>query len=262
MWWSFVINVIMGVIMLITMLYCIGPLDDVLASDSPYLNLFANTGSTGAAIFLVIVLFILIYAGNITALATTSREVWAFSRDHGLPFSRWISRVSPIPICEMIPNSKQMNERWHVPFNSVYITSILTVVLSCVNFGSTLAFNVIVSLSLLGLLSTYMISIGCVLLKRLRGEPLPPARWTLGRFGIPINAFAFAYCAFVIVFSCFPTELPVDYSSANWAPMVWAAVLVLSGVYYVVWGRKHYTPPVMFVEGRKAAGVGLQGTEW
>lgn len=97
MFWSFVINVIMGIIVLVTMLFCIGPLEAVLDSDAPYLNLFTNTGSSGVGIFLVIVLFLLIYSGNITALATTSREVWAFSRDHGLPFSRWIAKVGHAP---------------------------------------------------------------------------------------------------------------------------------------------------------------------
>lgn len=94
MWWSYVLNSGMAIIMVITMLFCIGPLESILEADLPYLNLFANTGSGSAALFLAIVLLILIYSGNITALATTSREVWAFARDKGFPFSSWISHVS------------------------------------------------------------------------------------------------------------------------------------------------------------------------
>lgn len=93
MWWSYVINVILGILMLIVMLFGIGNLDDALNSTAPYLNLFQNTGSTGMAMALSIILFLLILSGNITALATASRELWAFSRDRGFPFSRWISRV-------------------------------------------------------------------------------------------------------------------------------------------------------------------------
>ncbi len=131
-----------------------------------------------------------------------------------------------------------MNVKWNIPFNSVYLTSILTGLLCLINLGSTLAFNIIVSLSLLGLLSTYMISIGCVLLRRIRGQELPPARWSLGRLGLPVNAFAFFYSAFVIVFSCFPVTVPVDLSSANWAPVVWAGVIAVSfGVYYCMAGE-------------------------
>lgn len=94
MWWSYVFNISMAFVMVITMLYAIGPVDTILEADLPYLNLFSATGSVGVALFLAIVLFVLIYAGNVTALATTSREVWAFARDRGFPFSAWISRVS------------------------------------------------------------------------------------------------------------------------------------------------------------------------
>ncbi|EDO04644.1 hypothetical protein SS1G_07127 [Sclerotinia sclerotiorum 1980 UF-70] len=238
MWWSYILNVALGIIMLITLLFCIGPLDAAIASPAPYLRLFLNTGSDAMATALMIILLILVFSGNITALATTSRELWAFSRDKGFPFSTWISR---------------MNHTLNVPLNSIYLTSILTILLCLINLGSSFAFNIIVSLSLLALLSTYMMSIGCVLLKRIKGEPLPPARWSLGRFGLPINAFAFAYSGFVMVWSCFPSKAPVTVGNANWAPAVWFVVIVVAGLIYVVHGKKHYTPPVLFVEGRRAS---------
>ncbi len=153
-----------------------------------------------------------------------------------------------------------MNHRWSVPFNSVYVVSVISAIFCLINLGSTFGFNIIVSLFLLALLSTYMISIGCVLRKRILKEDLPPARWSLGRFGLPVNAFAFCYSFFVIVFSCFPTEVPVGLDTANWAPAVWAGVILIALAAYIIHGRSHYTPPVLFVEGRKAAGVGLQST--
>lgn len=218
------------------MLFCIGTLDDAINAESPYLQLFLNTGSNAVALALTIILFFLIFAGNITCLATASREVFAFSRDKGFPFSAWLSRI---------------NKRWAIPFNAVYATSFWSGVLCLINLGSTFAFNIIVSLTLLALLSTYMLSIGCLCLKRIRHEPLPPARWSLGKYGLAINVFAFFYCAFAIVFCCFPGGLPVDTSSANWAPAVWAGVLALSGVSYLLHGKKHFTPPVIFVEGKR-----------
>lgn len=153
-----------------------------------------------------------------------------------------------------------MNHKRNVPDHSVYITSVVAGILCLINLGSSLAFNIIVSLTLLALLSTYMISIGCVLRKRLLGEPLPPARWSLGRWGIPINAFGFFYSGFVIVFSCFPPGLPVTVDTANWAPLVWVSVIVLSWVVYLVHGRRHYTAPVVFVEGKRV-GMELQSVD-
>lgn len=104
MWWSYLLNVSMGIAILITMLFCIGDLDDAINSPAPYLSLFNNTGSHGVTMALTVILFLLVFSGNVTALATTSREAWAFSRDQGFPFSKWISRVSPL---------------WNVPVDAV-----------------------------------------------------------------------------------------------------------------------------------------------
>lgn len=91
--WSFVGNIFAAFIMLIAMLFCIGPLEEVLAVDVPYALLFNNTGSRPLSLFLNVLLLILIYMGNITSLATSAREMWAFSRDNGLPFSPWLSKM-------------------------------------------------------------------------------------------------------------------------------------------------------------------------
>ena len=151
-----------------------------------------------------------------------------------------------------------MNYGRNVPENAVYLTSVGSGVICLINLGSTTAFNIVVSLTLLAVLSTYIISIGCLLLKRIRQEELLPARWSLGRWGLPINAFAFFYAGFVIVFSCFPTSLPVTAGTANWAPLIWVGVIAVAAATYLVHGKKAYTPPVAFVEGRRQVGVGLQ----
>ena len=151
-----------------------------------------------------------------------------------------------------------MNHKRNVPDNAVYLTSLASGIICLINLGSTTAFNIVASLSLLALLSTYMISIGCVLRKRLRKEPLPPARWSLGRWGLPINAFAFVYSGFAIVFCCFPNQTPVTTTTANWAPLVWVGVMFIAVTTYLTHGRRFYTPPVAFVEGKRPVGVGLQ----
>ncbi|KAI0482598.1 amino acid transporter [Xylariaceae sp. FL0804] len=260
MFWSFVYNTAGGVVMLVTMLFCMGPLEAAVASDVPYLLLFNNTGSAALSLALNVVLFLLIYLGNITALAACAREMWAFARDRGLPWARWIGHMDGTGTGGDGGDGGRNSNKTPVPEHAVYVTSALCVVLALIQLGSTLAFNIVVSLSVLGLMSTYMISIGCVFLKRLRAEPLPHARWSLGRWGTAINGFALFYSAFLIVFCCFPTFLPVDAGTANWAPAVWGAVIVVSGVMYAVYGKHHYTPPVDFVEGRKSTEVGLQSS--
>ncbi|KAF5973486.1 amino acid permease 2 (AAP-2) [Fusarium bulbicola] len=242
-WWSYVGNVFFGFIMLITMLFCIGPLDAIIEADWPFIALFDRTGSQGLNLFFNVILWLLVYLGNITTLATCARETWAFARDKGLPGSQWIGH---------------MDKKWHMPFNAVYLISIGAALLSLIQIGSDVAFTVLVSLSTLGIMSTYLLSISCVLLKRIKGEQLPSARWSLGRFGLAINAFSVLYSLFIVILCCFPLTLPVDTASANWAPLIWAGVIIIAAIAYLTHGRKAYTPPVNFVEGFKLQGVGLQ----
>lgn len=229
--------------MMITMLFTVGSLEDAINASSPFQNSFTNTGSTGVNVALTVILALLIGAANITSLATTSREVWAFARDGGTPGHRWISKV---------------HHHQNVPFNAVLVTSFLSFILCLIQLGSTVAFNIIISLNLIAFLGTYMISIGCLLLKRFRHEPLPPARFSLGRWGLPVNLFAFCYSLLTLVFSCFPVSVPVDASTANCGPAIWGGVLGIALVSYLVQGRKDYKGPVVFVAGVRREGMGLQ----
>ena len=152
----------------------------------------------------------------------------------------------------------QVHHRQNVPFNAVLTTSFLSFILCLIQLGSTVAFNIIISLNLIAFLGTYIISIGCLLIKRFRHEPLPPARFSLGRWGLPVNLFAFCYSALTLVFSCFPVSVPVDASTANWGPAIWGGVLGIALISYLVQGRKDYKGPVIFVDGVRREGTGLQ----
>lgn len=97
-------------------------------------------------------------------------------------------------------------------------------------------------------MSTYALSIGCLALKRLRGHPLPTGRWSLGRFGLPINIIAFFYSCFAIIFVCFPVTTPVTSNSMNYAIVMYVGVMAISGVYYAVHARHVYEGPVVLVK--------------
>lgn len=87
--------------------------------------------------------------------------------------------------------------------------------MSLINIGSLTAFNAFLSVSVSALMATYMISIGCVLYRRVKGPPLPFSRWRLigknldygdsngglGSYGVGINAIALVY-RYVAYFNC------------------------------------------------------------
>lgn len=93
-----------------------------------------------------------------------------------------------------------------------------------------------------------MITIGCVLLKRIRGEPLPPHRWSLGRYGGLINVLALCYLLPIFVFSFFPIVTPVVASTMNWSIAIFSGVIIFATSYYFLYARHVYVPPVALVK--------------
>jgi len=124
------------------------------------------------------------------------------------------------------------------------ISVVVTVLLSLINIGSTAALNALFTLSGGSILTSYMLCIGCVLSKRLRGEPLPPRKWTLGRYGMAINIGALCFLLMLFVWSFFPIATPVEPSTMNWGSLIYGSVILFSTCYYIFIGRKVYTPPL------------------
>lgn len=116
------------------------------------------------------------FAG-VSIMTTSSRMVYAFSRDGGLPASRFFAKV---------------HGRLQVPLNALWLTLILVIIFGCIFLGSSSAFNAIVSASVVALGITYAIppAINC-----LRGRKMLPASrpfvlpswlgWTCNLVGSP-----------------------------------------------------------------------------
>ena len=91
------VNGFLGLGMLLAVLFCLGNIDEALASPTkfPFIEIFAQaTGSNGAATGMTTLILFLIIFCCIAVLAAASRMMWSFARDKGLPFSGFLSRVS------------------------------------------------------------------------------------------------------------------------------------------------------------------------
>jgi len=119
--------------------------------------------------------------------------------------------------------------------------------LSMINLGSTVAFTQVLSLGVSAMLTTYMISIFCVTLKRIRGEPLLPSKFNLGRWGLTINIVSLVFLLFLFIFAFFPPAPNPTPESMNWAVMTYGAVVIFAIIYYAIRGRHAYVGPVEYV---------------
>lgn len=92
-----VCNYIMGFVMTITLMFTIGDVSVALASPTgqPYVAvLLTATNSLGATVTLTVVVAILMVFCAVNQVTTSSRQLFAFARDGGLPFSPFLGHVS------------------------------------------------------------------------------------------------------------------------------------------------------------------------
>jgi choline transport protein len=87
--------------------------------------------------------------------------------------------------------------------------------------------------------------------RRCYGAPLPPRRWSLGKFGLAMNIVAVLFVTPLWFFAFWPTATPVTAASLNWSSVIFFGVLIIAMVYYVVKGRKEYAGPVALVHREK-----------
>ncbi|KAK2759402.1 hypothetical protein FQN54_002880 [Arachnomyces sp. PD_36] len=230
------INGTLGFIILITFLFTLGDVESVLEPPTgfSFMQAFVNaTQSNAAASGLSAIILALEVCSAISILATTSRQTFAFARDDALPFSSFFRYIHP---------------RSKVPVNSILTTTLITTLLSLINIGSTAAFNAIASLTIASLFMSYLIPIICFCMRRFRDEPMPPARWSLGQLGLPVNIFSILYLMFAVIFTFFPTTAEVTLEDMNWSILVFGVVFIFAVVQYAVHGKNVYEGPVKYVE--------------
>lgn len=165
-----------------------------------------------------------------------------------------------------------MDRHFDVPVNAILLTLEFACCMSLINLGSTVAFEAMLSLATVALMATYLISIGCVLLRRIRGKPLPATRWSLGRYGLVVNAIAVVYTCWSVSGACslmdcgvwmrtnalnqffwafWPSTHDVRGSTFNWAGPLFLLFLGCALLTYHLHAKYEYEGPVSYVTKRR-----------
>lgn len=242
--------------MAVTLIFTLGDIDSLFESVTrqPFIQQFYNsTRSYGATNTMTAIVIILLTACCVSEVATASRQIWSFARDRGLPGSRWLSQVShwqiryTSRIC-MLTMIFQVSPGWNIPLRAVSVSVVVTSLLACINLGSSVALNAINSLGGVSILTSYYITISCLVWRRLKGPPLPPRRWSLGKYGLAINIAALMFLTPLWFFAFWPLATPVTAETMNWSSTMFGGTLIFAMVYYVFKARHEYTGPVLQVK--------------
>ncbi|KAF2107377.1 amino acid/polyamine transporter I [Lophiotrema nucula] len=232
---SVVLNVTLVFTVIVTICFTLGDANEILESPTGYafIQMFYNaTQSYAGASVMVAIVIVMLAICAVSEAAASSRQIWSFARDAGLPGSKWLSRVSP---------------RWNIPLPAIALSLVISALLSLINIGSSVALNAITSLGAVATLLSYYLTIGCLVHRRVKGPALPMRRWSLGRFGLAVNVGALVLLTPLIFFLTWPLTTPVTAEGMNWSSVMLAGVFIIATVYYVVKGRHEYAGPVVHI---------------
>jgi amino acid transporter len=153
---------------------------------------------------------------GLSAVTWSSRTIYAFARDDGMPGSRLWKQVSPKHL---------------TPAPAVWLSVAIAVVATL----SSGAYAVVTSISVIGLYFSYISPV--YLAWRVRGtaREAPRGPWHLGKWGGAINLLAIAWVAFITVILSLPDDMRAGKSMA--------AVTLLLGVWYVARERDRFHGP-------------------
>ncbi|KAG8664432.1 hypothetical protein FPOAC2_13378 [Fusarium poae] len=222
--WSIVLNGILGFCMVNVLVLTMGSPEEVLAMDNPIIAiLMRTTGSKAATTVLMSAFSIVNLSCNIANVASVSRLTSAWARDDGLP--RQLSFI---------------DETRNVPIKAVCLTAVIPSALCLLNIGNGpyIAFGALTSLSSISLYTSYAIAIASMLYARFIGS-VKLGKWNLGRCGVYVNTFALAFTLYVMVFLPFPSTLPVTPSNMNYCGPLMVSVLVMVVLYWFIRARNN-----------------------
>lgn len=132
---SVVLGAVTGFAFLLTLCFCIGDIDSTANTTTgvPVIQIFYDsTGSKVGTCFLASMIAVIVLVAGNNLLAEGSRSVYAFARDHGLPFSSVLSKVDP---------------KRQVPVNAVLLTLVVQLALDAIDFGTTTGFETVIAIS-------------------------------------------------------------------------------------------------------------------
>ncbi|CAM3019686.1 amino acid permease [Paenibacillus sediminis] len=249
---SVVVSGVFGFIMLALVTLSIKDPEAVAAAGSNAFIVVIEQAMGGifGKIILWMVTFAMWFCG-LSGVTSASRMIFAFSRDGGLPISKFWGSIS---------------KKFRTPKNAIWLTAILAFV--CSIFDNVYA--VVTSLSVIGLHTSYLVPLLLKLRAQYRGgwTKKDDGPWSLGNWSIGVNLIAVVWILFIdILFVLAPNDVKItEQFTLHYATgKVFAVLLVLLAVMYVTRARKNFKGPNLgaykAVHDRINRGKGNRGLE-
>jgi urea carboxylase system permease len=192
-------------------------------------------GSTVGKIFLITVV-IAITVCNLAVHTAAIRMMFAMARDNNLPAGEHLARVDPKHKTPVIP---------------AVLIGVLALLILVVNIRQPQIFTVITSIGIIMIYIAYLLVTIPMLLARLRGqwprdEEATRGYFSLGRFGLPVNALAVGWGLFMATNLAWPRKEIYNATEPfhwylQWGALVFISIVAFGGFAYYWFVQRHKT---------------------
>jgi len=187
-------------------------------ADAALSVLRASLGETTGKVAMAGISVAMWFAG-LASLTSSSRMLFAFARDGGLPFASWLRKVQPATA---------------TPVNATATCGAAAALLVLVTASSETAFLAVAALATIALYASYSLPIALGAIARQRRRWRKPGRFNLGRLGIGVAWLAVVWAGFVFVVCAMANGL---------ATLLFVGLLVALIGMWVGMVRKRFTGP-------------------
>lgn len=185
----------------------------------PYV-ITAVFGDTLGRVFLADVAIAVVVC-TLTIQTGTVRLIYAMARDGALPASARLAGVSA---------------RTGTPVAPALLSGALAIGLLLLNVGNPTLFSTITGTSVVVVYLAYLLVTGPLLVHRLRGRfPAEPGRFSLGRWGVPLNGAAVLYGIAMIVDIAWPRAEIYDLAGSGSPWMLLFPIEFVGGALVIGW---------------------------
>ncbi|CAL9729837.1 GABA-specific permease [Monosporozyma unispora] len=189
--------------------------------------IYDSLGKEWAIAFMALMAFCQFLMGA-SIVTSTSRQIYAFSRDEGLPFSHYLKKVG---------------KTYPVPFNAVIFACIISLILGLLCLIDDAAASALFSLNVAG---NNLAWCAPTFMRITWGRDLfRPGPFYLGKIWSPIVSWiAVLYQVFLIILVMFPTtQHGITKTTMNYTCVIAGSVWLFSWVYYLTYKKKFYRGP-------------------
>lgn len=227
------LGAVTGFIFLVSVCFCIGDIDEVASTSTlvPLIQIYFDSTQSNAAACVLASLIVIIDLGCANALlAEGARSLYAFARDNGLPFSKFISRVE---------------SKHQVPVVAIILGTVVQMAFNSIYFGTVTGFNTVIAIATEGFYLSYAMPLIVRLISYFGGTHKQlSGPWAMKPMvSVAVNLAGASYLLFACITFNFPSVYPVTSENMNYTSAAIGVIMFIATLTWFTSARKRFSGP-------------------